>query len=424
MVNDVFGIALVGCGVVGGGTARILKENLDTINRRTGLTLALKAIVDLKFDHARSLGLSESLFKTSLDEALADPEVKLVIELAGGTGFAKSVFEKALQAGRHVVTANKALLAAHGDELFALARQKGLSIGFEASCAGGIPIIRVLTENLLANRIDALYGIVNGTCNFLLTEMTQKGLPYPEVLKQAQALGYAEADPYLDVSGKDSAHKITILASLAFDAWIDVDSVHTVGVDTVTAQDIEAAKDWGMNIKLIARAERTEKGFGVWVAPTVLDADHALGRIWGSFNAVSVWGDSLGHSLYYGRGAGASPTASAVVSDIVAIATGTLPAVQKNYSFWPDLVPQLRSFDPREFVQPFFLVGSSIQADSLKKAGLAIQKSAPAAGKAGLLTQPLTTKALEQVLQSAGISAGEIRILPYLGNREEFPAKN
>lgn len=421
MSKDVFGIALVGCGVVGGGTARILKENLDTINRRTGLHLALKAVVDLKFDHARTLGLSESLFKTSLDEALADPEVKLVIELAGGTGFAKSVFEKALNSGRHVVTANKALLAAHGDELFALARKKGLSIGFEASCAGGIPIIRVLTENLLANRIDALYGIVNGTCNFLLTEMTQKGLPYAEVLKKAQELGYAEADPYLDVSGKDSAHKITILASLAFEAWIDVESVQTVGVDTVGAQDIKAAADWGMNIKLIARAERTEKGLGAWVAPTVVDADHALGRIWGSFNALSVWADSLGHSLYYGRGAGASPTASAVVSDIIAIASGTLPTVQKNYHFWPDQVPQLRSFDVRDFAQPFFLVTGSAQAAALNKAGLGIQKTAPAAGETGVLTQPLTAKALDKILETAGVPRDQVRILPYLGTREEFP---
>lgn len=356
---NVWGVALVGCGTVGGGAAEILTQSTQDLIRRTGSSLLLKAVVDKDFGHARSLGLDPSLFRTNLDEVLTDPEVHVVVELAGGTGFAKTVIEKALDAGKHVVTANKALLAAFGPELFSRARSRGLSIGFEASCAGGIPIVRTLAEDLVANRITALAGIVNGTCNYILTQMGSSGLDYATALAQAQQLGFAEADPYLDVSGTDSAHKLALLASTAMGIWVDWKTIALRGLETVEPRDLEAASKKNSRIKLLARAEETSGGWRFSVEPTVLPLPQPLAALEGPFNGVLVKGSETGLVYFQGRGAGARPTGSAVVSDLAALAAGTLTSTQRDYACWPDRAVPTAPLPEIDSQGPWFAYGET-----------------------------------------------------------------
>ena len=331
-----WGVALVGCGTVGGGTASILLESAENLKKRTGSDFPLVAVVDKDFRHARSLGVPPNLDCTSLPAALADERVKVVIELAGGTGFAKSVVMDALNAGKHVVTANKALLATYGPELFALARSRGLTIGFEASCAGAIPIVRTLAEDLVANQILQLAGIVNGTCNYILTQMGANGLDYATALKQAQSLGFAEADPFLDVSGTDSAHKLSLLTSVAMGVWVDWKKIPLKGLEVVLPEDLRAAASLNARIKLLARAELTAAGYRLSVEPSVLPLPHPLAALDGPFNGVLVQGTETGGLYFQGRGAGARPTASAIVSDLAALAVGTSQNTQADYAYWPD----------------------------------------------------------------------------------------
>lgn len=331
-----FGVAVVGCGTVGNATAALLIAQSGHYRRTTGITLTVKSLVDVNFDRAREAGLDENLFTEDLGAVLADREISLVVETVGGLTIARTIIEKALRAGKHVVTANKALLAHYGTELFALARTNGVSIGFEASCAGGIPIIRALVDGLLANSNEALYGIVNGTSNFILTEMVEKGKTYAEALKQAQADGLAEADPTLDVNGMDAAHKLTLLGSLAFGQRIPLDAIPVEGIDGLDLMDVATGSELGYVLKLVALARRSDEGLELAVKPAFLHEDHPLARVSGPFNAVSVYGSAVGHTMYYGRGAGGSPTASAVVSDILSIALGTWPALFSSLSLWPD----------------------------------------------------------------------------------------
>ncbi len=329
-------VALVGCGTVGGATAEILLEEGDLLVERSGVAIELVAIVSLTFNHARSLGLPEELFTTDIDAVLADPDLDVVIELTGGIDFPRELIKKALDAGKHVVTANKALLAHHGKELFAYARERGLTIGFEASSAGGIPIIRAITDGLLANHIDAIYGIVNGTCNYILTEMIEKGQTYTEALAEAQGSGLAEADPGLDVEGIDSAHKLAIMTGLAFGTDVDFDAIPVTGIDSLQAQDVAFGLELGYVVKLLAVAYRINGGVATWVRPAFISKEHPLAWVAGPFNAVSVYGHRTGHTLYYGRGAGGDPTASAVVADLLAIGMGTLPSNFAFTGYWPD----------------------------------------------------------------------------------------
>jgi homoserine dehydrogenase len=329
-------VALVGCGTVGGATADILVRERELIVERSGIDIELVSIVSLTFNHARQMGLPEELFSEDVDAVLGDPELDVVIELTGGIDFPRELIKKALDAGKHVVTANKALLAHHGSELFAYARERGLTIGFEASSAGGIPIIRALTDGLIANHIDALYGIVNGTCNYILTEMIEKGQTYPEALAEAQAIGLAEADPGLDVEGVDSAHKIAIMTALAFGTDVDFDAIPVVGIDNLRAQDVAFGLELGYVVKLLAVAYRINGGVTTWVRPAFISKEHPLAWVSGPFNAVSVYGHRTGHTLYYGRGAGGDPTASAVVADLVGIGTGTTTATFNHTNYWPD----------------------------------------------------------------------------------------
>jgi len=330
------GVAVVGCGTVGGATAQILTRDQDVLSERLRPRLELRYIVDVNFDHARRLRLNEALFTEDLSAALADPEVHVVAELVGGTTLAKTIIEKALRAGKHVVTANKALLAHHGTELYALARECGVCIAFEASCAGGIPIVRAICDGLVANRIDALFGIVNGTCNYILTAMLREGRPYADVLAEAQAEGLAEADPTLDVAGIDSAHKLAILASLAFGQAVDFGAIPVEGIDTLQLSDIHYGHELGYVIKLLAIAQRADEGVKLRVRPVFIAQEHPLAWVSGPFNAVSVYGHATGHTMYYGRGAGGMPTASAVVSDMAAVAMGTAQRLFEQLNTWPD----------------------------------------------------------------------------------------
>ncbi len=358
-----WGTALVGCGTVGGGTAGILTGSAKELKKRTGMDFPLLAVVDKDYTHARSLGLEPGILRPDLEEVLADPAVKVVIELAGGTGFAKTVVEKALDAGKHVVTANKALLATYGRELFARARARGLTIGFEASCAGAIPVVRTLAEDLVANRILGLAGIVNGTCNSILTDMGSSGLDYTAALKKAQQLGFAEADPFLDVSGTDSAHKLALLSAVAFGIWVDWKEIPLRGLEVVRTDDLAAAATKNARIKLLARAEAVAGGYRMSVEPSVIPLPQPLAALEGPFNGITVQGSETGLLYFQGRGAGARPTASAIVGDLAALAAGTSASTQKDYSCWPDKAVPTKPLADSESRGPWFVHGNGKAAE-------------------------------------------------------------
>ena len=341
MSEKTVGIALLGCGIVGGGVSTILSRQADLLRRRAGLSLSIKHVV-VK-DPSKGGRAYAGPVSTDAMAAIHDLAVDVVVELIGGTGVAGDYVAAALKAGKPVITANKSLLAARGPELFALARKKKVCIGFEASCGGGIPIIDALTHGLVANRIDALVGIVNGTCNFILTQMTRNGWAYDQAVAEAQKLGFAEADPTLDVSGRDAAQKLALLAGLAFNVHVTEADIHIEGIDTLSDLDIRLAGELGYVIKLLAIGERVgEAGakLALRVHPTLVHRTDLLADVSGSFNAVSVFGHALGHSLFYGRGAGAMPTASAVVADIVNVALGVTQLSQQQMAIYPDSVPR------------------------------------------------------------------------------------
>ncbi len=337
--NSQLGVALVGCGTVGGAVAQILTGEADILSGRLGGPVELRHIVDVDFANARRLGLDENLFHSDFNQVLDDPDVGVVVELIGGTDHAAKIIEQAIRGGRHVVTANKALLARQGARLCRLARDNGVSIGFEASCAGGIPVVRAISEGLVANRIDAIYGIVNGTCNYILTAMSRRGADYAQALTEAQNAGLAEADPTLDVSGGDSAHKLAILASLAFGQEIDFEAISVQGIDSLDRSDVAFGQDLGYVIKLLAVAQRQPEGISLRVRPAFITKGHPLAWVSGPFNAVSIYGHCTGHTMYYGRGAGGMPTASAVVADVAAVATGAAEALFRRLNVWPGCNP-------------------------------------------------------------------------------------
>ncbi len=314
-------IGLLGLGTVGAGVLKIYRSNRAGLEEKAGCRLAFAAVADKDLTSPRAgLTLSEWPLTADVAKVLDDPKVPVVVELIGGLEPARSFILRALAAGKHVVTANKALVATHGRELFEEARRRGVLLGFEAAVAGGVPIIRALKDGLAANRILSLYGIVNGTSNFILSKMTDEGREFAEVLREAQAKGYAEADPTLDVEGIDSAHKLQILASLAFRTVVELKEIHTDGITGVTAQDIAYARELGYRIKLLAIAKAQEGAIEVRVHPTMIPAHSPLAAVSGVFNAIFVSGDAVGDQMFYGRGAGQMPTASAVWSDIIEIA--------------------------------------------------------------------------------------------------------
>ncbi len=313
-------VGIVGFGKIGAGTVKVLKAKRAFLKEKAGIDISIARICDKDLKTKRPVKVEKSLLTKSIGKILYDPEIDIVVELIGGIRPAKDIIFEALRQGKHVVTANKALLSQAGHEIFSLANTLGLCVGFEASVGGGIPIIRALKEGFIANRIDLIYGIINGTSNFILTKMAQDGLGFKDALKSAQDKGYAEQDPYLDISGTDSSHKLSVLALLGFGVAAKPVDIYTEGSVDIEAEDIQYAKELGYAIKLLAIAKRAGELLELRVHPTLIPESHLLANVNGVYNAIFVKGDLIGENLFYGEGAGALPTSSAVTSDIIAIA--------------------------------------------------------------------------------------------------------
>jgi len=351
-------VGLLGIGTVGAGTFNVLKRNQEEIVRRAGRAIEIAMVADLNAERARELtgGTCEVVSDGNL--VVNHPEIDIVIELIGGYGIAKELVLKAIANGKHVVTANKALLATHGNEIFRAAQDKGVMVAFEAAVAGGIPIIKALREGLTANRIQWIAGIINGTTNFILSEMRDKGLDFATVLQQAQALGYAEADPTFDIEGVDAAHKATIMAAIAFGVPMQFDKAHIEGITKLEATDIRYAEQLGYRIKLLGITKRTEQGIELRVHPTLIPAKRLIANVEGAMNAVLVQGDAVGATLYYGKGAGAEPTASAVIADLVDITrlASADPEHRVPYlAFQPNAMSDIAILPMSEVVTSYYL---------------------------------------------------------------------
>jgi homoserine dehydrogenase len=350
-VSDVR-IGLLGLGTVGAGVVKILQTRRAMLQERAGAGLTLAAIADTDLTRLREgLDLPGLPLTADAGRVLDDPSIHVVVELVGGLEPARTFILRALAAGKHVVTANKALLAHHGAELYEEARRRGVALAFEAAVAGGIPLIRAVKEGLVANRVLSLAGIVNGTCNYILSKMTDEGLDFSLVLKEAQAHGYAEADPTLDIEGMDSAHKLQILVALAFRTFIDLKHIHTEGITGVTAQDIDYARELGYRIKLLAIAKAADHGVEVRVHPTMIPAASPLAAVAGVFNAIFLTGDAVGDLMFYGRGAGQLPTASAVWSDVLEIARRVAHGLPSLALELPSVGPQPPTLTPMEAIR-------------------------------------------------------------------------
>lgn len=313
-------VGLLGIGTVGGGTYNVLTRNAAEITRRTGVAINVLQVADKNIDHAKKITGGNTLLSTDAFAIVNNPEIDVVVELIGGYTLSKELVLKAIANGKHVVTANKALIALHGNEIFAAAQQAGVMVAFEAAVAGGIPIIKALREGLGANRIEWVAGIINGTTNFILTEMREKGLAFADVLGEAQRLGYAEADPTFDVEGIDAAHKLTIMAAIAFGMPMKFEQAYTEGITKLQQTDIKYAEELGYRVKLLGITKQADGGVELRVHPTLIPEKRLVANVNGAMNAVVVKGDAVGPTLYYGAGAGAEPTASAVVADLMDVA--------------------------------------------------------------------------------------------------------
>ena len=323
-------IGLLGCGTVGTGVAKLLIENQDLLTARVGAKLNLKWVADIDIETDRGIQFPQGVLTTDAQKVLNDPEIDMVIEMIGGEGIARDLMLQAINNGKHIVTANKALLAAHGNELFAAAAQKGVDLAFEASVGGCMPTIKSMRESLVGNHIKTMSGILNGTCNYILSKIEDEGISFEEALAEAQNQGYAEADPTLDVGGFDTAHKIAILAALAYGMEINLKDVYIEGISIITPLDIEFAGQFGYRIKLLAISKIQDDRVEARVHPTMIPIKNLLASISGTVNAITISGDAVGDILLYGHGAGMMPTASAVVSDIVDIARNILSGTARR----------------------------------------------------------------------------------------------
>jgi homoserine dehydrogenase len=351
-------VGLLGIGTVGGGTWTVLTRNQQEITRRAGRPIQITVVADKNLALAREVTGGACKVTDDAFSVVSDPNVDIVVELIGGCGIAKELVLKAIENGKHVVTANKALLAVHGNEIFAAAQDKGVMVAFEAAVAGGIPIIKALREGLTANRIQWIAGIINGTTNFILSEMRDKGLPFDVVLKEAQRLGYAEADPTFDIEGIDAGHKLTIMSAIAFGIPMQFDKAHIEGISKLEAEDIKYAEQLGYRIKLLGITRRAANGIELRVHPTLIPAKRLLANVEGAMNAVLVKGDAVGSSLYYGKGAGAEPTASAVIADLVDVTrmhTADPEHRVPHLAFQPDAVADIPVLPMTEVETSYYL---------------------------------------------------------------------
>ena len=348
MSERIVKVGLVGFGTVGSGVAKLILEDGDRIAAKSGIRLQLACVVDIDTESARPVKLPDGVLTDDLNRLLGDKTIEVGVETIGGTDVAREVHLKMLEAGKDVVTANKALLAEHGNELYRAARKNGRCIAFEASCAGGVPIISAIRTGLTANNIRAMYGIVNGTCNYILSNMTANDEDFAVALAQAQEKGYAEADPALDISGVDTAHKLAILASIAFGYEITLGDIFVEGIEAISRDDIRYGGEMGYCLKLLAIGQMDERGrVSLRVHPSFIAKDSALARVGGPFNAVSIFGSAVGQVMFYGRGAGMMPTASAVVADIIDVAIGNSGTTFRHVHLKPrsEVEPLIENID-------------------------------------------------------------------------------
>ena len=351
-------VGLLGIGTVGGGTYTVLTRNAAEITRRTGVAINVVQVADKNIEHAKTVTGGKVDVTDDAFAVVSNPNVDVVVELIGGYTLSKQLVLSAIENGKHVVTANKALLAVHGNEIFAAAQAKGVIVAFEAAVAGGIPIIKALREGLGANKIEWVAGIINGTTNFILTEMREKGLRYEDVIAEAQRLGYAEADPTFDVEGIDAAHKLTIMSAIAFGMPMKFEEAYTEGITKLEQIDIKYAEELGYRVKLLGIAKRTDKGVELRVHPTLISEKRLIANVNGAMNAVVVKGDAVGPTLYYGAGAGAEPTASAVVADLMDVArlSSATPEQRVPYlAFQPNSVADLPVLPISEINSAYYL---------------------------------------------------------------------
>jgi homoserine dehydrogenase len=403
-------VGICGLGTVGKGTFDVINRNIAEITARAGC--------DIKVTHIgarRGADIADVTVSTDVFAVAEDPNIHILVELIGGTTVAKDLVLKAIANGKHVVTANKAMIAEHGNEIFAAAAKQGVSVAFEAAVAGGIPIVKAIREGLSANRIEWIAGIINGTGNFILSEMREKGRDFDDVLKEAQALGYAEADPTFDVEGIDAAHKLAILASLAFGIELQFDKAYTEGITKISREDVEFAEELGYRIKHLGVARKTDKGVELRVHPTMIPEKRLIANVNGVMNAILVKGDAVGPTLYYGAGAGAEPTASSVIADIIDVAR-TLSAEPKHrvpyLAFQPDALNDTPVLDIGEIETAYYLRMSAIDkpgvlskvAQILSDAGISIEaiiQKEVAEGQEHVPLIILTSRSIENRLVSA-----------------------
>ena len=351
-------VGLLGMGTVGSGTFNVLLRNQEEIKRRAGRAIEISMVADLDVAKAQALCGSHVKVVSDARQIIANPDIDIVVELIGGYGIAKALVLEAIAAGKHVVTANKALLAVHGTEIFAAAHAKGVMVAFEAAVAGGIPIIKALREGLTANRIQWVAGIINGTTNFILSEMREKGLDFDVVLKEAQRLGYAETDPTFDIEGVDAAHKVTLMSALAFGIPVQFDQAYIEGITKLGAADIKYAEQLGYRIKLLGITKRTEAGIELRVHPSLVPTQRLIANVEGAMNAVMVQGDAVGTTLYYGKGAGSEPTASAVIADLVDITRlHTADPLNRvpHLAFQPNAMSNLKILPMSDVITSYYL---------------------------------------------------------------------
>ena len=351
-------VGLLGMGTVGSGTFNVLQRNQEEIKRRAGRAIEISMVADLDVAKAQALCGSHVKVVSDARQIIANPEIDIVVELIGGYGIAKALVLEAIAAGKHVVTANKALLAVHGTEIFAAAHAKGVMVAFEAAVAGGIPIIKALREGLTANRIQWVAGIINGTTNFILSEMREKGLDFDVVLKEAQRLGYAETDPTFDIEGVDAAHKATLMSALAFGIPVQFDKAYIEGITKLGAADIRYAEQLGYRIKLLGITKRTDAGIELRVHPSLVPTQRLIANVEGAMNAVMVQGDAVGTTLYYGKGAGSEPTASAVIADLVDITrlhTADPLSRVPHLAFQPNAMSNLKILPMSDVITSYYL---------------------------------------------------------------------